>query len=171
VVQTDALFTGPCDQTPRSESVLASMSRRQTRCSSHQQIASKQTFRQAWRGREVSAVFLLFCGKRVQRISSKNKTTRSYVVPSCRIRTTSLDKGALFHEPSMQHPGQAHVSFDAARLAIDPVPLVALPRKLLLDPPRPRPHGRIFDRDVVLERVWRGPGPTGSNLDEVQILA
>jgi hypothetical protein len=128
----------------------------------------KQTFRQAWRGREVSAVFLLFCRKRVQRISSKNKTTRSYVVPSCRIRTTSLDRGAFFHAPSMQHPGQAHVSFDAARLVIDPVPLVALPRKLLLDPPRPRPFGRIFDRDVVLERVWRGPGPT---LDEVQILA
>src|SRR5262249_36981188 len=59
-------------------------------------FASKTDFRQARRGREVSAVFLLFCRKRVQRISSKNKTTCSYAVPSCRIRTTSLDKGAFF---------------------------------------------------------------------------
>jgi hypothetical protein len=30
-VQTCALFTGPCDQTPRSESIVASMSGRETR--------------------------------------------------------------------------------------------------------------------------------------------
>src|SRR5580658_7878812 len=75
-----------------------------------------------------------------------------YAVPGCRIRTSSLGEGALFHAPSTQQPRQAIVSFDAARLVINPVRLVALFGEFLLDRPRPRPHGRVFDRDDVVER-------------------
>ena len=52
----------------------------------------------------------------------------------------------------MQQPGQAIVSFDAARLGVKSVRLVALLDEFLLDRPRPRPHRRIFDRDDVFKR-------------------
>src|ERR1700692_716350 len=79
-----------------------------------------------------------------QRISLGGQNT-AYVVHSSRVRASSLRKGALFHAPSMQQPWQAIVALDAARLVINSVVLVALPGELLLDGPRPSPHGRIFD--------------------------
>src|SRR5262245_16888960 len=68
----------------------------------------------------------------------------------------------------MQQPRQAEVSFDAARLVINSVLLLALPGELLLDRPRPRPHGRIFYRDNVRKRLWPGARPA---LDQVQVFA
>src|SRR5262245_33413751 len=62
----------------------------------------------------------------------------------------------------------AIVSFDAARLVIEPVVLVALPCEVLPDGPGPGPHGRIFDRHDVFKRVRAGPFPA---LDQVQVLA
>src|SRR6516162_9047117 len=59
----------------------------------------------------------------------------------------------------MQQPGQAIVSFDAARLGVKSVRFVALPGEFLLDRPGPRPHRRIFDRDDVFKRGWAGPRP------------
>src|SRR5260370_35200141 len=68
----------------------------------------------------------------------------------------------------MQQPRETKVAFEAARLGIQSVLLVALPGELLLDGPRPRPHGRIFDRDLVGEGLWPGACPA---LDQVQVLA
>src|SRR5262245_46388881 len=68
----------------------------------------------------------------------------------------------------MQQPGQAEVPFDAARLVIDSVLLVALPGELLLDGPWAGPDGRIFDRDLVREGLWPGARPT---FNQVQVLA
>jgi hypothetical protein len=68
----------------------------------------------------------------------------------------------------MQQPGEAIVSFDAARLVIGSVFPVALFGELLLDGPWPRPHGRIFDRNDVFERGRPGASPA---LDHVQVLA
>src|SRR6202043_4012860 len=73
------------------------------------------------------------------------------VVPACGIITSSLRKGDVFHAPSMQQPRETKVAFEAARLGIQSVLLVALSAELLLDGPRPRPHGLIFDRDLVRE--------------------
>src|SRR5262245_27645262 len=89
-------------------------------------------------------------------------------VPGCRIRTSSLRKGALFHAPSMNDARETIVSLDAPRLGIKSVVLVALPRELFPDCPWPRPHGRIFDGDFILERARSGTGPA---LDEMQVLA
>ncbi len=90
------------------------------------------------------------------------------VVLGCRIRTSSLRKGKLFHAPPVQQPWQAIVSFDAARLIINSVLLVALLSELLLDSPRLYPHGRVLDGDLVFEGVGAGPRPA---LDQVQVLA
>src|SRR5580692_3319597 len=87
---------------------------------------------------------------------------------SCWVRASSLRKGALCHASSMQHTRKAVVSFDAARLLINPIFLIALPGEVLLDRPWPRPHGRVFDRDDVFERSWPGACPA---LDHMQILA
>src|ERR1700678_2722715 len=106
-------------------------------------------------------------GALLQRILLNGQHATDVVLGS-RIGTSSLRKGALFHTPSMQQPRQAIVSFDAARLVINSVLLVALPGELLLGRPWPRPHGRIFDRDRVLEGLWPGARPA---LDQVQVLA
>src|SRR5467141_3493988 len=73
------------------------------------------------------------------------------VVFCCRVRTSSLRKGEVFHARSQQQRRERIVSFDAARLVIRFVLLVALFGELLFDSPWPRPHGRILDRDGVLE--------------------
>src|SRR5262245_7051699 len=62
----------------------------------------------------------------------------------------------------------AEVSFDAARLVIDPVLLLVLLAELLDDRPGPRPHRRILDGRLVFKRVGAGARPA---LDQVQILA
>src|SRR3984893_15052710 len=116
----------------------------------------------------VFACGLPLVSKRTYRTPPNQKPTRRYVVPGCRIRTSSLGKSTLFHAPSMQHPREAHVSFDAARLVINSVLLVALPGELLLGGPWPRPHGRIFDRDLVREGLWPAARPA---LNQVQVLA
>src|SRR6267154_1687714 len=90
------------------------------------------------------------------------------VVFCCWVRTSSLRKGEVFHARSQQQRRERIVSFDAARFVIRFVLLVALFGELLFDGPWPRPHGRIFDRDDVLERGWPGPRPA---LDQVQFLA
>src|SRR6202011_1112642 len=89
------------------------------------------------------------------------------VVFCCRVRTSSLRKGEVFHARSQQQRREGIVSFDATRLVIRFVFLVALFGELLFSGPWPGPHGRIFDRDDVLERGWSSPSPA---LDQVQIL-
>src|SRR5215471_2529197 len=101
-----------------------------------------------------------------QRVFLKYKTTVR-VVSGCRIRTASLRKGELLHPPSMQQPREAKVSFDAARLVIKSVLLVALPGELLLNGPGLSPHGRIFDGHDVFKRSRPGPRPA---LDQMQVL-
>src|SRR5439155_10246799 len=68
----------------------------------------------------------------------------------------------------MQYPRQTIISFDATRLVVDPVVLLALPAELLLGGPWPRPHGGIVDRDNVFNRVRPNPSPA---LDQMQVLA
>src|ERR1700674_690378 len=89
------------------------------------------------------------------------------VVFCCRVRTASLQKGEVFRARSQQQRRKGIVSFNATRLVIRFVFLVALFGELLFNGPWPRPHGRIFDCDHVLERGWPGPRPA---LDEVQVL-
>src|SRR5260370_41718246 len=68
----------------------------------------------------------------------------------------------------MQQPRETKVAFEAARPGIQSILLVALSAELLLDGPRPRPHGWIFDRDLVREGPWPGARPA---LDQMQVLA
>src|SRR5260370_23992121 len=112
-------------------------------------------------------ILQLFCRVLPQRIVS-NGLHITHVVDGSRIGPSSLGKGALFHAPTPQQPRQAEVSFDAARLVINSVLLVALLRELLLGGPWPRPYGRIFDRDLVFEGLWPGARPA---LNEGHVLA
>src|SRR5262249_44597006 len=89
------------------------------------------------------------------------------VVFCCRVRTSTLRIGELFRARSPHQPREAIISFDAARLVIKPVLLIALPGELLLDGPGLRPHRRIFDRDDIFERGRSGTRPP---LDQVQVL-
>jgi hypothetical protein len=59
------------------------------------------------------------------------------VVPTCGIGTSSLRKGEVLHAPAMQQPWEALVPFNATRLGIQSVLLVALSAELLLDGPWP----------------------------------
>src|SRR5215471_12404021 len=102
-----------------------------------------------------------------QRIVLKQKTAL-YVVDGSWIGPSSLRKGKLFHAPSMQQSRQAKVSFDATRLVIKSVLLIALLGELFFDGPGLGPHGRIFDRHLIFDRGWSGPRPA---LDQVQVLA
>src|SRR5437016_11847660 len=87
---------------------------------------------------------------------------------SQRVGTFSLREGLIF-QPCVPHDGwEPDVSFDTARLVINPILLVALFGELLLHGPRTRPHRRIFDGDLVFERLGTGPRPA---LDQMQILA
>src|SRR5437016_4425007 len=85
-----------------------------------------------------------------------------------RVRTSPFRIGELLGAPSPQQPRKAIVPFDAARLVIGSVFLVALPGELLLDGPRSRPHRRIFDRHGIFERGRAGPCPA---LNQMQVLA
>src|SRR6516162_9123611 len=67
----------------------------------------------------------------------------------------------------MQQPRETKVSLDAARLGVNSVLLIALPGELLLGGPWPCPNGRIFDSDLVSERVWTRQRPP---LDQVQVF-
>src|SRR5215467_1705334 len=87
----------------------------------------------------------------------------------CRwVRTTSLRKGKFFHARSTQQPRVAIVSFDAARLVIKSIVLIALLRELLRDCPWLRPHSRVFNCHHVFERSWPSPRPA---LYQMQVLA
>src|SRR5207342_295153 len=65
-------------------------------------------------------------------------------------------------------PRQGIISLDTAGFVIDSIFFVVLFGELFLDGPWSRPHGRIFDHDLVFERGWPGAGPA---LDEAQVLA
>src|SRR5262249_12630576 len=95
------------------------------------------------------------------------KLNTLYAIPGSRVGTASLCKGELFDPPSMQQPRETKVSFDAARLGVNSVLLIALSAELLLGGPRPCPHSRVFDSDVVCERVRPRRRPT---LDQVQVF-
>src|ERR1700682_406515 len=73
------------------------------------------------------------------------------VVYGGRIGTSPFRKSGLFHAPSMQKSRESVVAFNAEWFGINPVLLVALLAQLLLDGPRPGPHRRILDRDLVGE--------------------
>src|SRR5215831_8583568 len=89
------------------------------------------------------------------------------VVYGGRIGTSPFRKSGLFHASSMQKSRESVVAFNAAWFGINPVLLVALLAQLLLDGPRPHPHRRILDRDLVGERRRPGARPA---LYEVQVL-
>src|SRR5262249_45073809 len=92
----------------------------------------------------------------------------AHIVLGCRMRTPLIGEGEVCLARREQHRWQGVVSFDAARLVIDAILLVALPGELLFDGPGPRPNCRVFDGDLIGERVRAGPRPA---LDEVQVLA
>jgi hypothetical protein len=66
----------------------------------------------------------------LQRILLKLNTL--YTIPDSRIGTPPLRKSQLFDPPSMQQPRETKVSFDAARLGVKSVLLIALSAELLL---------------------------------------
>src|SRR5580704_14876135 len=101
-----------------------------------------------------------------QRIVLKQETALD-VVDRSRIGTSSLGKGELFNAPAMQQAWEAEVTFDAARLVIEAVLLLALLRVIFLGGPWPRPHGRVFDGHGVFDRCWRGARKA---LDDMQVL-
>src|SRR5262249_3403797 len=68
----------------------------------------------------------------------------------------------------MKQAWKTKVSFDAARLGIDSVFLVALENEFLFGGPGPHPHGRVFDGHRIVKGGRTGSGPA---LDHVQILA
>src|SRR5215470_5302803 len=80
---------------------------------------------------------------------------------------TSLGIGQLFHARSPQQPRMAIITFDAARLVVEPVVLVALPRELLLGGPWSGPHRRILDCHDIFERLGTGAPPA---LDQMKVL-
>src|SRR6516165_1859382 len=104
-------------------------------------------------------------GLLVQRI--EGGTPRCIVLRQ-RIRPASLRKLAVFLARRLEHRGIAYISFNAARLVINPVCLFVLLGELLRDSPGTSPNRRILDRHDVLNR---GRGGTGPALDQVQILA
>ena len=83
--------------------------------------------------------------------STPTKSVALSLVAGCGPRP-SANASSSARAPRIR-PGRPIVSFDAARLGIDPVLLVALPRELLLHGPRPRPHRRILDGHHIFERV------------------
>src|SRR6266404_3121452 len=103
-----------------------------------------------------------------QRIFFRKADKGRGAVPGGRIRALTLRKGAVFHARSTQQPRKAIISFDAARLVINSVRLIALLGEFLLYGPGLSPHGRIFDGHDVFKRGRGGPRPA---LGEVQVLA
>src|SRR2546423_14546852 len=69
-----------------------------------------------------------------------------------RVGAFSLCKGEVFHARRVHQACETIISFDAARLVINPVLLIILPGELLFYGPGPRSHRRIFDGDLVFER-------------------
>src|SRR5712675_1047451 len=103
-----------------------------------------------------------------QRIFFRKADKSRGAVLGGRIRALPLRKGAVFCARSTQQPREAIVSFDAARLVINSVRLIALLGEFLLYGPGLSPHGRIFDGHDVFKRGRGGPRPA---LGEVQVLA
>src|SRR6266545_2913453 len=89
------------------------------------------------------------------------------VVLGRRVRAAPLRIGQLFHACSPYQPRMAIVAFDAARLVVEPVVLVALPRELLLRAPRPGPYRRILDRHDIFEAARTSAPPA---LDQMKVL-
>jgi hypothetical protein len=101
---------------------------------------------QGYGGHRVALQLLL---KRIAPISSWA------MVPGCRIGSFSLRKGKVFRAASTQYPGEAKVSFNAARLVIDSVLVLVLLDELLLGGPgaartgRPLPGKAAVAADIV----------------------
>jgi hypothetical protein len=72
------------------------------------------------------------------------------------IGTSAPRKGKVFDARRMQQSRKAIISFNAARLVVNPILSVALSGVFLLSRPRPHPHGRVFDGDDIFE--LRRPG-------------
>src|SRR5262249_21852738 len=90
-----------------------------------------------------------------------------YTILGSGVGTPSLRKSELLDPPSMQQSREPKVSFDAARLGVNSVLLIALSGELLLGGPRPCPHSRVYGSDFVCERVRSRQRPT---LDQVQVF-
>src|SRR5580700_323534 len=104
-----------------------------------------------------------------QRVLIQDEAARAAdAVPRRRIGASSLREREVFGTPPVQQARQAIVSFEAARLGVNPVLRFALPRELLPDGPGLGPHRRVFDRDDVFERGRRGTRPA---LEEMQVFA
>src|SRR5262245_62925150 len=71
------------------------------------------------------------------------------IVFCCRMRAATLLVRYLFGARSAHQARMTVISFDAARLGVEPVRLLALPGELLFAGPPTRPHRRIFDRRCV----------------------
>src|SRR5262249_32458268 len=119
-----------------------------------------------WRICFASALLLAF-SLLLQRIVFNAHEIRG-VVLGRRVWATSLRIGQLFHTCTPQQPRMAIVSFDAARLVVEPVVLLALSREILFDGPGPGPHRRILDRHDVFQADRTGAPPA---LHQVKIFA
>src|SRR5215813_8795022 len=82
------------------------------------------------------------------------------VVLCCRMRAATLLICDFFGPRSAHQARMAVISFDAARLGVEPVRFLALPGELLFDGPRTRPHSRIFDGRDIFERGRTRARPT-----------
>src|SRR5262245_37947576 len=115
----------------------------------------------------VAAPLLLPCSLLLERIVF-NAHEIGCVVLGGRVWAAPFRVGELLHPCSPNEPRMAVVSFDAARLVVEPVVLLDLLLELLLDRPGPRPHGSSFDQDHGFKRVRPGPFPA---LDKAQVVA
>src|SRR4051812_42685980 len=70
-----------------------------------------------------------------------------------RIRTLARGERALLLTSADQQPGHPVVAFVAAGLRVDAVVFVLLPLHVVRDRPWLGPHGGIFDRHGVAQRV------------------
>src|SRR5215475_11647335 len=89
------------------------------------------------------------------------------IVFCCRMRAATLLIRDFFGARSAHQARMAVISFDAARLGVEPVRFLALPGELLLNGPRTSPHGRIFDGHDVFQR---GRAPARPTLDQMKVL-
>src|SRR5215469_6990163 len=84
-----------------------------------------------------------------------------------RVGAKSLRKREILDTRRLQHRRKRIVAFDAARLVIDAVRLLALLGELLAHRPRPRPHGGVLDGHDILERAGAHARPA---LDQMHVL-
>src|SRR6185503_21057119 len=98
---------------------------------------------------------------------SERKSSASGRALRGRIGTALFGERAFLITRAGEQRHHPVVALVAPRLLVDAVRFVALLAVFLLDRPRPRPGGRILDRDGVLDRVRVEACPS---FDEVQVL-